>query len=772
MRKPINSSLLAGSALSLILISGTGAAFAQEQNGETGSVQLGTIVVDGSDEKNQDIGSSTENPYAPLNNYIAQSTASGGRVPLPLAETPRSISVISSSQMDDQSAVTLDEAISYTAGVTSEVYGADARYNSYSIRGFQAQIGGNYRDGMRLQTYGWAGWQPEIFGLERVEVLKGPTSDIFGANQPGGLINMVSKRPLDTFSATFLGSIASHKTKQIAADISGPTHEGSPIKYRLVGVFKDGNTQTDNVEDDRLYFAPSVSIDLSDKTKLTILGQLQEDTLGEAYQLLPYAGTLGYNSAGDFGPETFAGDESRNKIKARQNTIGYELDHAFDNGLKIHQRARYAAHDLDYDGAFSAGAISSSVLLATLGQPVIPDPTAFDSIILTKFDVDQTSSQYSIDTALEYDLETENITTKFVGGLDFYKASSDADFAYGYLGERNLINGLHSQYLPLLAPYLTPQQAALLSPHTPGYNNQRSRQIGLYGVAKTKIMDRFIIDANIRQDWVNTKVRSFDPQTLTLTDTESDDSEFTGRIAVAYKSEWGVTPYASYGTSFNVPPAGIDQSGNPLKPETARQFEIGVKYEPTSFNARFNAALFEITKENAVTVDPANPTALYRLQTGEERVRGLELEASVELAKGLTALASYTYLDAEVTKDSSYQGNKIARIPEHSGSLWVKYAFQSQPLEGLSVAAGLRHLGSRFTDSANAIKLDAVTLLDGSISYTKGSMTLSLAGRNLANKEYINSCSGALAAGLPGVSPHNCTYAQGRDIRLQLKTTF
>ncbi|KZL27940.1 TonB-dependent siderophore receptor [Pseudovibrio sp. Ad37] len=755
------SALLSGSSISLLLFAG----IVNAQEADPPNQDLDEVVVYGS--------SVAEDALAPTLGYVPTETASAGRIGLPIEETPRSVSVVSSQQMEDQGAESIVDAISYSAGVVPAIYGFDLRYDNYAIRGFESAVGGlNYRDGLPLRIFAWGGWNIEPFGVERVEVLRGPSSDLFGANQPGGLVNTVTKRPQEDFSAIFQATYGNNNRKQLAADVTGSLSEDSPISYRLVGVGRLSDTQVDHVNDDRLYFAPSITAKLGDNTKLTLLAQYQKDFQGESWQILPQHGTLLPNSQGSFDYNTFAGDPDRKGLNRDQHYVGYELDHQFDNGVEFYQRARLAYNKITYDGAYNGGAIDFDTLLADGA----PKASGVDTVVLVKNEVEETGYQGSIDTALKFDATFGAVETQFIAGLDYYKGYSEADLGSGYAGEKNLFTGQITKLLPSLPGI----NAALLSDYT-GFSDQTVTQTGLYAAANSKILDKFRLDLNVRHDWLERDTKGQRPEPFAaVADEQTFDRTFTGRIGLSYVSDYGITPFASYGTSFDAPPAGTTKEGRAFKPTYAKQFEVGIKYAPTSFDGFFSVAGFQITKDNVLTNDPnhAGPVPAS-IQAGEVRVRGLEFEGAVELYSGLSALGSYTYLDTEVTKDttSALLGNQLERIPEHAGSLWLKYDFAENTwLDGLSVAAGARYLGDRYGDNENAIKLDPVTLLDAAVSYEYQNFKLSFTGRNLADKSYISHCGKATLASLVPTSlimdSHNCTYGKGRELRLQLTSTF
>lgn len=458
----------------------------------------------------------------------------------------------------------------------------------------------------------------------------------------------------------------------------------------------------------------------------------------------------------------------RNKLNKDQHYVGYELEHDFTENLKLLQRARLAYSKIDYNSAYNGLAFAIASLPPAPGGPGVND-TNPDHAILVKHVVDEEAYQGTIDTALTYDAKFNAVESQLLLGFDYFRGSSKTDIVNGPGGVLNLYTG----------QFLDPNPFA--DPDISGYDKQDITQAGLYAVANSRIYENFRLDLSLRNDWLSVDRSSDSTATGLLSEDKGTESYLSGRVGLSYVSDFGLTPYASYSSSFEAPQSGATKAGVFFDPETSRQFEVGLKYAPESFNGFFSVAGFQIDKQNVVNIDPTD--SRYRVQSGKVRVRGLEFEGALELYSGLSAIGSYSYLDIEILKDpNGLSGNALARAPEHSGSLWLKYEFQQDWLEGLSVGAGARYIGKRYADSGNAIDLDPVTLFDGAFAYEYNNIELSLSGRNLFDKSFISHCgseslSGVLAgvvgeANLPNYDTYNCTYGKGRELRLQLSATF
>jgi iron complex outermembrane receptor protein len=249
----------------------------------------------------------------------------------------------------------------------------------------------------------------------------------------------------------------------------------------------------------------------------------------------------------------------------------------------------------------------------------------------------------------------------------------------------------------------------------------------------------FVLTLAGRRDWSEAK------SATAFGDSRQFDQAWTGRAGLTYVFENGVAPYVSYAESFT-PQTGADSAGNLFDPEEGTQYEVGVKYQPPGMNSLFTAAVFELTRSNLLTGDPAHPG--FSVQSGEARSRGIELEARVSLTKQLDVVGAYTYLDTEYTKNNDgLEGLRLPAIPHHQASAWAMYRMPDESaLAGLSLGGGVRFTGST-ANTANTFKVPSFTLVDAAVSYDLGGLSSRLAGteislnaKNLFNNKYVASC--------------------------------
>jgi iron complex outermembrane receptor protein len=337
------------------MLSGTGIAWRlvgertvvlEKPAAESGVVMLDPLTVEG-----QQIG---ESATGPVEGYVAERSGSGTKTDTPLIETPRSVSVITADQIEEQQVTDIRQALRYSAGVVAEARGADYSQPSMIIRGFQ-NFDPLYRDGMKghgrsFLTYASTPLDP--YGLERVEVLRGPASVLYGQGQPGGLVNTISKRPTDEFFAEVGGFAGTFDTFGGKFDVGGPLDDEKEFLFRLTGTGRDGDNQVDTLEDSRVFVAPAFTWAPSEDTTLTLLAHYQRDDTNGA-QIVP-ADALD-NEFGDISTSTLLSEPGFERYDTEQFAVGYLFDHRFDDTWQLHHGLRYNDFEVDYRSIYSAG---------------------------------------------------------------------------------------------------------------------------------------------------------------------------------------------------------------------------------------------------------------------------------------------------------------------------------------------------------------------------------------------------------------------------------
>ncbi|WP_454853915.1 TonB-dependent siderophore receptor [Rhizobium binxianense] len=668
---------------------------------------------------------STEDPKAPVKGYVAKSSATATKTGTPLLETQQSVSVITADQLKAQGVETLGQALDYTPGVVGEPYGADPRFDSPRIRGFDGRQS-QFLNGLKMMRTAGAP-AVEIYGMERVEVLRGPASVMYGQGNPGGIINMVSKRPVfDRFGEVGIqgGSYDSYGT---FFDFGGPVAEGSDFAYRLTGLARRAGEQTDSLDNDRYFIAPALTWKPDEDTSLTILASVQHDNPSTPSGL-PSQLTL--DAAGNrLSRDFFVGDESFDRSDRTLTNLGYEFEHRLNDVWTFRQNVRYSNFDWNYRalGMASAG-------LAADGRTIRRNATFQDELLNT----------FNVDNNLQADFSTGDVEHTLLMGLDYRYFDNDVTTEFWTATPLDAFDPVYGGPIALGPRTL---YAAV---------DSNMSQIGLY------IQDEFAYEnwratLGLRQDWVSTEGGSTNAAGVNRS-LDKDDDKLTGRAGLSYVFDSGIAPYISYATSFE--PVPVPATGQLLEPTTGEQVEIGVKYQPDGWNGFFSAAVYDLRQKNVLTTAIVNGNPVSA-QIGEVHVRGLELEGVASLAEGLDLRAAYTYMDAEIVEGPD-DGNRPDNVPKHAASLWLDYTFpEDTALEGFGIGGGVRYVGQRYGNTANTFDLDAVALLDASIHYQKNGLRASLNVTNLADKEYVSSC-----------SSFGCFYGDGRAVMARLSVTW
>ncbi|CAM5185182.1 Iron complex outermembrane recepter protein OS=Bosea thiooxidans OX=53254 GN=SAMN05660750_04591 PE=3 SV=1 [Bosea thiooxidans] len=645
------SALLASAALAILPSS----AWAQVETPR--SVQLDEIVVE---------GAGGGGPIT-ANGYVATATTSGTKTNTPILEIPQSISTVTQAQLEQRKPQNLLDALSYTPGARVGTYGFDPRYDAFTIRGVDVTQNAVFRDGLRQINSPNGLFRLEPYGLEAINVLRGPSSAIYGASTSAGIVDLISKRPAETPFREIEIQGGSFGRKQFNFDLSGPANPEKTLFYRLTGLVRDADNQISAIKDDRVFIAPAITWKPNEATKLTLLAEYMDSTTGgtAAYvnEYGPYidrSGNLLYKSIG--ATKVFGGDKRYNDFRQQQGRIGYEFEHAFSEIFTLRQRVRYSA-------------------LATNQQYVyLADPG------LTR----ERTQGLSVDTNIEAKFDTGPVSHRMLAGVDFSWLHYRGKEGFG---------GVPLGYNATLG-YRTAQSQTLFGIYAQDQISWQNWRLTLGG----------------RHDWFSSRFEAGAAGALP-TETKQKDAHSTGRVALSYVTSFGLAPYVSYATSF-VPNSGTVLSGAVAVPTTGEQVEAGVKYDLPGQNASLRAAAYELRQNNAVVYEVIN--GFNRQVQLDMRSRGFEIEGVASLANGLSIQASYSYNDARILKlTPETEGNRLTSIPYHTASLWLDYAVQGGPMHGLGIGGGVRYVGASLGDNLNRSILDNKprTLVDAALRY-------------------------------------------------------
>lgn len=627
----------------------------------------------------------------------------------PLVETPQAISVINEELFRERGALNVQETMRYSAGVTGEAYGLDTRNDATIIRGLSPV---QFLDGMR-NFYSYAPFaRTSVDVLDRVEVLRGPSSVLYGQASNGGIINSVSKTPRFTSGGTARLEYGSYDRKQAAIDVTGPLSE--TLAGRLVGVVRDSNQQTYTIKDDRVLLAPSLTWRPGADTQFTVIGLYQRDHSASSQQFLPLTATiLAPSKDRRVDNRTFLGDPDYDTLRQRTASVTVIADHRVSDVLSLSARARY----IDAKSTFR------ELYPDVYSNPANPfiDGTAQTGRLLNRFAY-QTKPHariFTSDVNAHFQFDTGPFSHQLLTGVDYSNYFERTRSASGSAATGVTPIDL---YDPVSAPFAWPEYALL--------PEQQNTQLGFYAQDQIRYADRVTLVIGGRHDRAVSKTQG---------SPDKVDKAWTFKAGLIGELGWGVSPYVSYSEAFQ-PVAGLNRNGVPFVPTRGRQYEGGIKWQPQS-GILVTANYYDIVEANRPTNDPANP--LDTFQTGEIKSKGFEFEAAVELVNNFQLTAAYSYNDAKVTSSLyTYEvGQRVNDIPRHMASVW---GVKTIPLSGdasLRVGAGVRYVGSTVsTGATNVIRTPGFTLADALVAVDWNRWTASINATNLFDKTYFTTC--------------------------------
>lgn len=645
-------------------------------------------------------------------------------------ETPQAISVVKRNNWETRAAESVQRAADYTPGVFTNQIGASNRYDYLVLRGFaDGSINNTFLDGLNVMSDGgsFSSLVIDPWFLDSVEIVKGPTSVLYGRASPGGLVSQTSRRPEFAPSGELRLRLGNNAQRSAAFDLTGPVDADHRLAFRLTGLARAADTQFGPVKEERYAITPQLTWVISDATNLTLHAYLQHEPEGGYHSGLPYEGTVTHHAGQRISNNFFEGEKAFEAFKRDQIMLGYELEHYFSDTLKARQKLRYSKTDVELAQVYAFGWASDTELNRYFSGG------------------DESMHTLTVDNQIEAQLATGAVDHTLLIGIDYQQRNNNVLWTSGKFPAIDAFN---------------PQYGSDVDTMYPATREKRElEQTGLY-LQDQLALGNWHASLGLRHDWVEITNTNEDNSTAT----GLDDTQFSGRAGLLYRFDSGLAPYLSYSTSFS-PNSTSDQKGNLLAPTKGEQKEVGLKYQPANSKDYYSIALFDITQKNIST---KLPNETFYQATGEIQSRGVELEAFSQLTDAASVRAGYSYTDVILKKtNDSNQGNTNNQSPRHQVGVWGQYAFQSDALLGLDAGLGVRYHADMQADKANTQKLPNYTLIDASIGYdlsrlgTEG-MTVSLEASNLLNKDYVASC----------YDINFCYFGAERNITATLNYTF
>ncbi|CAM3954342.1 Secretin/TonB short N-terminal domain-containing protein [Bordetella muralis] len=658
----------------------------------------------------------TESGTGPVIGYMARNSETATKTDTPIVETPQSISVVSAEQIRDTGSSSLDQALTYTAGVRTSMYGTSSRLDAVQARG--VEIEDIYLDGLKDRVNYWNSTaRVEPYLMERMEVLRGPASMLYGQGGTGGLINNVSKQPQAEAQREVGVQVGNHNKKQIQADLTGPLNEDGTLLYRLVALGRESGTQLDYGQDDRQVVAPSLTWAPSANTELTLRFKWQKDRAnGDSGSTLPWNGTILSNPNGKISRHTFVGEPDLDYFDADSWQAGWSFRHAFNEQWTFRQNTRWTDNKTDY-GAFDVYA------------PYL-DP---EERVLNRaaYFWKKHTRIFAADQNLLGKFSTGAVDHQLLVGLDImrYRVRGSGIDDYG------LADGGGVPPIDVFNPI-----------YNSGYTRPDLEPTAANGVKQLGV---YIQDEMRWRQWILLAGWRHDESTNWEDGAEDrNDRANTVRVGLMYEIVPGLLPYVSYAESFQ-PQANTDY-GQRLRPLRGKQWEAGLKYQPPEQDWRASAAIFELRETNR-TVEISQTEVAQR---GKTRNTGLELEWVGSITPKLDINASFTYLNVD---------RELTGVPKRQAAFWGTYKFAIGNLDGFTAGAGV-HYASGFVDEPNdgsyVPRTPSVTLFDAMVAWENRHWRVALNASNLTDKEYFSQCTEC----------GSCSYGTGRLVTLS--TTY
>lgn len=638
----------------------------------------------------------------------SQMQSGATKIATPDIETPQSVSIITREQFEEQGAISVRQAVSYTPGVYSNQIGASNRFDYIVLRGFSdGSLDNVYLDGLKMMgdTNSHSSLVVDPWFLENIEVVRGPASVLYGRSSPGGIVALTSRKPSFDPGGEIKLFAGNNNQRGAAFDVTGALDDNDRVAARLSGMTRYADSQFDTLKEQRYAIMPSLTWRITDQTRLDLMTYLHRDPEGGSHSGLPYEGTVVPHNGKKIANTFFEGEDDYDKYDRRENMVGYNFEHMFDNGWSVRQKLRYLHTKVELNQVYAAGWLNESELNRGYSGS------------------DEKMNAITLDNQLDGSVDTWAVNHRLLMGIDYQDRSNDTTGYYGAFPAIDAFNPVYGAKPDYVTMY--------------SREKHKLRQTGYY-LQDQMSWERWRFTLGGRYDQVS--VSNIDK--LNQTRSDLDKNNFSTRAALLYLFDNGFAPYISYSTAFT-PTSFADENGNVLDPMKGKQWEAGLKYEPEGMNSQFSASVFRINQTNIATKE--EPTDPYR-SIGEIESKGVELEAISQLTDSFRLQAAYTYTDIRYKKSSpEEQGKRAVYAPRNQASAWLSYDVKSGPLDGLTLGSGVRYVNGITSDRLNTHTLPSYTLVDMAIGYDlskvgiKG-LSAQLNVNNLTDKSYIAAC--------------------------------
>ncbi len=643
-------------------------AYAEDGTSET--FRLSPILVNDTYEEDEDSES-----------VVAKELWVGGKVATSLQDTPASVSVITEKEIKQRGASTTEEVLEYTPGTLTGYWATDDRNDYFKIRGMDATT---YRDGLTLGSM--RGVREDSYAFERVEVIRGANSTLFGPADPGGSINFVSKRPKFEAFGNAYATYGSNDHKEVGIDVGDVLNDDETLAYRVTGKVQDADREYDYSKDDSGFIMGGLTWEPTLDTSATlIVDYLKSDST-------PNSGGAPFDK--EYDRSSFFGEPDFNYHDVERTNISAQISHNVSRRFKVTSSMRYS--DLTDNYGYTYLSDSASRTGTTVNRGYLAS--------------DSSAEQFNGNLLGQYDVTFGRLDSSTVFGIEYQDATSTGLSSYGSAASIDVAN-----------PVYTGAPASLTV-----YQNKKTDSQTKAALVQQNFAwnDKYILTVGARHDDIELSESNY----YNNSESSSDFSEDTFRAAFTYKFNDQVSAYISQVESVSPPSIGTSIV-------RGEQTEVGAKYAPSNMNALFSIAVYDLVKNNVNIAVTQDDGTISREVVGKNQVKGLDLEARAELTQQLSLIAGYSFMDSKVVEDDNYEGNDFAITPEHTASVWGHYTL---PRQDMSFGLGARYIGEYYFNAANTKKSESVVLFDASFGYDITPATqLALNVSNLTDKQYV-----------------------------------
>ncbi|WP_300239284.1 TonB-dependent siderophore receptor [Pseudomonas sp.] len=664
--------------------------WAEQAQVKPSTLELGTADV---------IGTETyERADGPVQGYRATRSASATRTDTSIHETPQSISVVAKDAVEDLGATRLQDALDYAGGVGRANNFGGQGLTTFTVRGFTT--GEFYRNGFPINR-GYPN-MPDANTIERLEVLRGPATMLYGRGDPGGTFNVVSKQPLPERTVTLGSQLNDQGMRRGTLDASGPLDEDGRLAYRLNVVGEGGDTFRDHVDTERYGVTPVLSWQVSDATRLIFEGDFMRNNAPLDRGVTRYAKQIGSASR-----DSFFGEKDVGKLHNDNNMAQLRFEHLLNDDWTLGGGVQWL------EGSLKGNAVEANGIAAdgrTLGRNFNYrklEWTDRDAQLNLTGHFDTAGLQHTLLTGIEYeDYDYQSIIQRSSGAVGAYPI--------------DLFDPLYGQPRPALT-------------RTPTHDKENLKTYAAFVQDQVALTDKLKVLAGARFERFEHDYETYVPGGKSW---QASDNAITPRIGVSYDLTETLALYADTARSFK-PNTGASRLGGGFAPEKGKSYEMGLKWEALDQQLSVDAAIYQIEKRNVLTADPVDST--FSVAAGEVRSRGFDVNVAGNLTPEWRVIGGYAYVDAEVTKDNVLRsGTRLLNIPKNSFSLLNMYEFQDGMLKGLGLGSGLRYVDERAGQTANTgFSMGSYTVVDLLGFYkVNDKVRLNLDLKNLFDRDY------------------------------------